>query len=247
MKLFFNKIFLYYSVSFIIYKIIKSKFKKKYISENNVDYNNNIYNKTQINYQKNNQNKVKDYYMNKENIENRENKQIINESIITLIHNKNIELNNDNNLNYDISVKANYLYKIICNIECENIDNIKLIIKENDENNEFSYSSIENTTEKISKFSFILDNNIFSENDDKIINISLFFSNTKNNLNDNEIINININNFSLKVIEKDIVKKNNSIIIFDINGMKYPIFTDVSNIIEYKVSTDNNLLFNHNS
>jgi hypothetical protein len=236
---------LYISIIFIIYKIIKSKSNKFNIVES-INHIKNIRNIKKNKYESDSdtesecesKNEV-EYKSNNENIKENIMKNIIPiQSTIISVNEKNIELINDKKLYYDISTKANYLYKIICELDCENIDNIEIIIKDSEDNN-FKYNMKENILydDEIKKYKFILDNNIFSEKDDKKIDFYLYFY--KKNENENSIIN----NITFEVIEKELLKKNSSIVIIDINNINYPLLTDISNILDYKYDNNDNDYF----
>lgn len=246
--MFFIKKILYISIIFIIYKIIKSKSKlNKFNISECINHIKNIRNIKKNNYESESDNESDNEYDNEsdnesKNKSNNENiKEIIKKNIIPIqstivsVNEKNIDLSNDKSLHYDISIKSNYLYKIICEIECHNIDNIEIIIKDSEDNN-FKYNMRENILydDEIKKYKFILDNNIFSEKDDKKIDFYLYFY--KKNENENSIIN----NISFEVIEKELLKKNSSIVIIDINNINYPLLTNKSNIFDYKCDNNNN-------
>ena len=99
-----------------------------------------------------------------------------------------------------------------------NIENINLKISNNNE--EFVYNIEESS--KINKFSFVLDNNQFNNEN---ISINLFFYNNNKK--------IDINNFYIEIIEKPILKAIDPIIIFNVNNNYNPIYIDTCNILDF--------------
>lgn len=287
------KLITYYSVCYLVYKIIKNNLNKykiniKKVNDDNInnDMDNNINNnknrnnengidenKNKLNYKIDNINEKKyntDKFNNinkinssnenntdnkvintdkKENnyqivsiLNNNKNKKIkknIQENNILNIDNENIifENNIDNYLKFEFDANINCLYKIICDITFNNLlNNIKLIITNSNGNKKFiyDYEKDSNDYDKINKFGFILDNNQFIfnnlENKDKEIKnekiyIYIFFF--ENN------IKTLINNFSLIIKERELIKSNEAIVIFDINNNKYPLFPNTCNILDY--------------
>jgi hypothetical protein len=178
------------------------------------------------------------FNLSKEELKKNSKKDIIIENI--LLDNKDTDIiikqNNINNfLIYKFETNNNFLYKINCEINVNNIENIKLVIT--DESKKFIYDYKKNIVNynTINNYQFILDNNQFTFDNKKIIYCYLFF--------DNKNEEINIKNISFNVIEKSIIKSVDSIIIFNINNKSYPLFTDTCNILDYIKYTDNSPVF----
>ena len=212
------------------------------IEYNIIDTSNNI-EEEQI--QKKSNYNLKDIYNNFFNYDN--NKKKKDKSIkYDTIDNDNIENNNlnpksysilndvKNNIKIDrvltytfISKKNNY-YRIKCKLltnNTSNINNIKLVISDNEKKFIYDYSKYNLFDDIINQYEFTLDFNNFDI--DALINIEIFFYNK-----DNE--NIIIDNAVIDIIENNILTDNNSLIIFNINGKYNPIYSNISNILDYK-------------
>jgi hypothetical protein len=129
-------------------------------------------------------------------------------------------LNNDNKyLKYTFISKKEYSYKIKFSLISKDIDNIKLIISNNKKNFTYNYDEHNIMKDKIYKYDFTLDNNIF---EDDIIDIYLLIISSSNILN--------INNIFIEIIEKSINEKK-PLLIITINKKNIPFYSETSNII----------------
>jgi hypothetical protein len=293
--MFLYKLLSYYSICFLVYKIIKSKLKNNIIkkdnefnenseeiNENNLNKNNKDIEQNKTNLSESNRDKelFSEEQNSKENI-NKHNKENINQLIIyekpynkfknnidiDLLNLSKMELKNKKNqkilvenciynesidnvfienelvnnyLLYNFKVYTNYLYKISVNIKVNNVDNIKIIITDNSESKKYIYNHLDNIENYnynikngISNFSFILDNNEFIMNlSEQMIYIYIYFYKKDN---------IIIENISCNVIQKNSIKSQDSLIIYNVNNSVYPIFLDVCNILDYnKIYSDKN-------
>jgi hypothetical protein len=129
-------------------------------------------------------------------------------------------LNTDNKyLKYSFISKKEYSYKIKFSLNSKDIDNIKLIISNNKENFTYNYDQHNLMRDKIFKYDFTLDNNIF---EDDIIDIYLLIISSSTILN--------INNIFIEIIEKSINNKK-PLLIITINKKNIPFYLETSNII----------------
>jgi len=139
-----------------------------------------------------------------------------------------------NELKWIIKTNADYLYKIKVYLKLDNenfiLNPIKYIIMSISDldGNAFIYDYIldninNDTCENINNFSFILDNNLFGNNE---ITIKLNFDNI-NNTN----ISYKIEESMIEVIEKKIVDET-PILIFDVNEKYTPIYFSDKNILD---------------
>ena len=144
----------------------------------------------------------------------------------------------NNYIIYNFNTYPNYNYKININITVNNIDNIKIIITDNinryiynhkDNINNYSYNQLDG----IKTFNLIIDNNEFTFDKEKIIYVYVYF------YNKNDII---IDNININVLQRNIIKSQESIIIYKVNNSINPIFTNVCNILNY--NTFNNYSMN---
>lgn len=221
-----SKFVIYNFAIFIIYKLlnkyksnIKSKNSKPNKSEpiksnlNLKDIYKNYHIKKKINYDELDPNILK--------IIN-ENKKIdtVTNNIILKENKENILLKNDNKyLKYTFISKKEYSYKIKFNLISKDIDNIKLIISNNNKNFTYNYDEHNIMKDKIYKYDFTLDNNIF---EDDIIDIYLLIISSSTILN--------INNIFIEIIEKSINEKK-PLLIITINKKNIPFYSETSNII----------------
>jgi hypothetical protein len=210
--------------------------------ENNqliVYHNENILNKNK------NEIDIKLLNLSKDELKNKINNQkILIESCIYNINTDNILIENNSSNNYIIynfNVLPKYNYKVLIDIVVNNIDNIKIIIS--DEKNKYIYNHTDNIENYsydilngIKTFNFILDNNEFTFDKSKIIYIHIYFYNKSN---------IIIDNIKCNVLQRNIIKSHDSLIIYKVNNSIYPIFTNVCNILNYneKQYDDNTFLF----
>jgi hypothetical protein len=229
--------------------INKKLFPKILVKENNnkkieIEENNQLIIYNNLSLDKNNID-INLLNLSKNELKNKKYKKIFVENCIYNKSIENILIDKDSLNNYIIfnfNVYPEYIYKISVNIKVNNIDNIKIIIK--DENDEYTYNHLDNLEyynyidyDGINKFDFILDNNEFIINcedniQNKLIYIYIYF------YNKNEII---IENITYNVFQKNIIKSQESLIIYNVNNSIYPIFTNVCNILDY--IEDENLLF----
>ena len=152
-----------------------------------------------------------------------------------VIFNENLNdivLDNSNNfIKFDFDSKKNYSYKIKYKLFSENIiKNIKLIIAGKDKRFVYDFREYNIIDGSIKEYGFILDNNIFGDD-----NIHIYIILPDINI-------ININNTFIEIIEKKI-NSDNSIIIFDVNSKYYPLYCDEINILEFIEYTDKNNVF----
>jgi hypothetical protein len=231
--MFISKIIIYYSIIYLIYYIIKKNIKNEInneIFENNRKEVSNKISKKNIKIKINKITKSDiDYEL--FNLSKKELKKSYIENIILDKKEDNISVNNY--IVYNFNTKINYLYKINCKFNVNNINNInniKLIITNKEK--EFTYEIKNN----INDFGFILDNNKFSFEKEELIYIYLYFDNN---------IDILINNFSLRILEKEYIKHKDPIIIFNINKKYEPLYLNKYNILDYTKNKDidNNSIF----
>lgn len=221
-----SKFVIYNFAIFIIYKLL-NKYKS------NIKSNNSKPNKSEpIKSNLNLQDIYKNYHIKKKinydeldpNILKiiNENKKIdtVTNNIILKENKENILLKNDNKyLKYTFISKKEYSYKIKFNLISKDIDNIKLIISNNNKNFTYNYDEHNIMKDKIYKYDFTLDNNIF---EDDIINIYLLIISSSTILN--------INNIFIEIIEKSINEKK-PLLIITINKKNIPFYSETSNII----------------
>ena len=139
-----------------------------------------------------------------------------------------IVLDESNNfLIYNFESLKDKFYKIKCNIAINNIKNIKLVITDNKK--KFIYNYLEEDI--IYNYSFILNHCYFNE--DSPIYIYIFFYDDY----------IKINNISMEIIENNIDKISDAIIIFNINDKYIPLFMNGSNILDYEEYDNSSLFF----
>jgi hypothetical protein len=215
----------------------------------NNDFNDNDEEDTEDRRKKSNYN-LKDIYDNFFNYENYKKDKDINIKYDTIdcddIKNKDLNLKsysilNDvkNNIKIDrfltytfISKKNNYYkikYKLLTN-NISNISNIKLVINDNEKKFIYDYSKYNLFDDIINQYGFTLDFNNF--NIDALINIEIYFYNKNNE-------NIIIDNAVIDIVENNILTDNNSLIIFNINGKYNPIYSNISNILDYEDPLEN--------
>jgi hypothetical protein len=183
------------------------------------------------------------FNLSKIELKNKKNQKILVENCIYNESIDNVFIENEeinNYLLYNFNVYQNYLYKISVNIKVNNVDNIKIIITDNSESKKYIYNHLDNIEnynynieDGISNFSFILDNNEFIMNlSEQMIYIYIYFYKKDN---------IIIENISCNVIQKNSIKSQDSLIIYNVNNLVYPIFLDVCNILDYnKIHSDKN-------
>lgn len=225
MKLY--KIFIYYYIIQLIYRISLSK-KKNNINdifivkkdENTHKYDNSYLKK---NYQH--------FLLKKENLNLEKNiRKEKYEKVILNENDHNIVLEN-NMLQYHFKSSKNFLYKINFKSNIDDkyrIKNVKLNIS--DSNKYFEYEFPNNN---IQNYGFILDNNNFYDNNNIIIKI-IYYS---------VDYNIELKELFIEVIEKNMNNNDSSIIIFNINENHYPIYSNKNNIIEYLENNNMELFF----
>jgi hypothetical protein len=266
--MFLPKIIIYYTILYFTLKIIKEKFiKKKNIKlqdffcdelmseegNENKDNTENEYHLIPYKHKKKSTITLQEVYDNffnkkKTKIENdidlnlfnsvKMNKENLKKDNIIFNENKEIIIleEPDNFLIYNFKSLQNNSYKIKCKLFINNCKNIKLIISDSKKRFIYDYNkeNIINDTfnEKINEFGFIVDNNF---NVDE--NISLYFLFEKDE--DDTMV---IDSLFIEIIEKSF-KKEDSLIIFDINNKYIPFYTDVENILDFSGYVDNSNLF----
>ena len=288
--MFLYKLLSYYSISFLIYKIIKSKIENKNNIKNtldnkineNINCDNNINDintkkiykdydinniNTKENYQKehNNINNELILYhkqniinkndididllnLSKKELKNKNNKNILIEKIILNQNTNNIVIENNSSNNYliyEFNVCSNHKYKIMGNILVNSINNIKIIIKDNLKS--YIYNHIDNIDKYkyehnkvgINTFEFIIDNCEFTFNNEKTIYIYIYFYNNED---------ITIKDININIIQRNIIKSQDAIIIYKVNDNIYPLFVNVCNILDYiDNENENNNIKNENN
>jgi uncharacterized protein YjbI with pentapeptide repeats len=160
---------------------------------------------------------------------------ILKEDNIILKEDNDVLILTNNTLIYNFHIKCNFLYKIIFKSSTSNksnINNTKLIISCPKKKFEYDFRKNHIINESIENYDFTLDNN-FEEDCD--IEIKIIYYSSYNN--------IELNNISIEVIEKDINNDNLSAVIFNINNIYYPIYSDESNILDYKEKCNKGLFF----
>ena len=269
--MFLSKIIIYYTILYFTLKIIKEKFiKKKNIKlqdffcdelmseeeyenkDNTENEHNNIENEYQLIPYKHKKKstitlqEVYDNFFNKKKtkVENdidinlfniaKMNKETTKKDSIIFNENKEyIILEEPNNfLTYNFNSLKNNSYKIKCKLFIKNCKNIKLIISDSKKRFIYDYNKENIINEKINEFGFIVDNN-FNIDD----NISIYFLFEKD-----ENSKLVIDSLFIEIIEKSL-KKEDSLIIFDINNKYIPFYTDVENILDFSGYVDNSDVF----
>jgi len=238
MKLY--KIFIYYYIIQLIYKISLSK-------KNNINNINNINDIFMIKHKEDNIHKYDKIYL-KQNYKNfllkKENlkieKNIVKEKYekVILSENHHSILLENNMLQYNFQSYKDFVYKINfkSNIKSNindkhNVKNIKLNIS--DANKYFEYEFPNNN---IQNYEFILDNNNF--NDDTIITIKIMYYSECNSES-----NIELKELFIEITEKEMNNDDLSIIIFNMNKNYYPIYSNKKNIIDYSENNNMDLFF----
>jgi hypothetical protein len=269
--MFLSKIIIYYTILYFTLKIIREKFiKKKNIKlqnffcdeliseEDDEKKDNNGKNNTENEYQlipyKHKKKstitlqEVYDNFFNKKktkvdndidlNLFNiaKMNKETIKKDSIIFNENKEcIILEEPNNfLIYNFNSLKNNSYKIKCKLFINNCKNIKLIISDTKKRFIYDYNKENIINDKINEFGFIVDNN-FNIDD----NISIYFLFDRNDDSDSKLV---IDSLFIEIIEKSF-KKEDSLIIFDINNKYIPFYTDVENILDFSGYVDNSNVF----
>jgi hypothetical protein len=164
------------------------------------------------------------------------NKEIIKKDSIIFNENKEyIILEEPNNfLTYNFNSLKNNSYKIKCKLFIKNCKNIKLIISDSKKRFIYDYNKENIINDKINEFGFIVDNN-FNIDD----NISIYFLFDINDDSDSKLV---IDSLFIEIIEKSF-KKEDSLIIFDVNNKYIPFYTDVENILDFSGYVDNSDVF----
>jgi hypothetical protein len=267
--MFLSKIIIYYTILYFTLKIIKEKFIKKkniklqdffcdeLISEediSNEDQNkdNNTENEYQlIPYKHKKKSKItlqevydNFFYNKKTKVENDIDLNLLNSVKIdkdlikkdNIIFNENKEyiiLEEPNNfLVYNFNSLQNNSYKIKCKLFIKNCSNIKLVISDSKKRFIYDYTKENIINDRIKEYGFILDNNF---NVDE--NISLYFL-----LEKDEDVEMVVESIFIEIIEKSL-KKEDSLIIFDVNNKYIPFYTDVENILDFSGYIDNSTIF----
>ena len=169
--------------------------------------------------------------MNNDNLNNNMKNEI--QSSNNLITKTNIELYDTNNFIHEIFyIEKDKIYKILCKIECVNVKNIKLILS--NEKKRFVYEN--NIIEHIEKYTFILDNNIFSDSEN--IHLYLFFEPIVND-------NMKITNFYLDISDNNLKNNtfSNPIVIFNINDKYEQLYSNTKNILDFTDYNDESDIF----
>lgn len=261
---FFSKIVIYYIILYFSFKIIKEKILKKknikiedffcdksIFKEEECEHNCNENKYQLIPYKHKKQSKITlqevydNFFKNKKtNIEDnidlnilnviKINKEVIKkDSIIFNEIQENLILEEPNNfLIYNFNSTKNNSYKIKCKLFINNCKNIKLVISDSKKRFIYDYNKENIINEKINEFGFILDNNFDIDE-----NISIYFLFDKD-----EATKLVIESIFIEIIEKAF-KKEDSLIIFDINNKYIPFYTDVENILDYIEYVDSNNVF----
>lgn len=164
------------------------------------------------------------------------NKEIIKKDNIIFNENKEsiILEEPDNFLIYNFNSLKNNSYKIKCKLFINNCKNIKLIISDSKKRFIYDYNKENIINDTLNEFGFILDNNF---NIDE--NISLYFLFDRNDDSDSKLV---IDSLFIEIIEKSF-KKEDSLIIFDVNNKYIPFYTDVENILDFSGYVDNSDVF----
>ena len=164
------------------------------------------------------------------------NKEIIKKDNIIFNENKEsiILEEPDNFLIYNFKSLQNNSYKIKCKLFINNCKNIKLIISDSKKRFIYDYNKENIINDTLNEFGFILDNNF---NIDE--NISLYFLFDRNDDSDSKLV---IDSLFIEIIEKSF-KKEDSLIIFDVNNKYIPFYTDVENILDFSGYVDNSDVF----
>ncbi len=139
----------------------------------------------------------------------------------------------DNFLVYNFNSSESNSYKIKCKLFINNCKNIKLVISDSKKRFVYDYNKENIINKRINEFGFILDNNF---NNNEYISIYLLFD------KDNDDVKLVIDSFFIETTEKPF-KKEDSLIIFDINKKYIPFYTDVENILDYSEYIDNSNVF----
>lgn len=265
--MFLSKIIIYYTILYFTLKIIREKFIKKkniklqdffcdeLISEernenkDNKDNNENDYQLIPYKHKKKSTITLQEVYDNffnkkKTQVENDIDLNLFNSLKIDkdLIKKENIIFNEnkeyiileepDNFLIYNFNSVQNNSYKIKCKLFIKNCKNIKLIISDSKKRFIYDYTKENIINDKINEFGFIVDNN-FNIDD----NISIYFLFEKDE--DSKLV---IESLFIEIIEKSF-KKEDSLIIFDVNNKHIPFYTDVENILDFSGYVDNSDVF----
>lgn len=255
--MFISKNIIYYIILYFSYKIIKAKFLKENCFCNKIiieESNNNIKNEyALIPYKHKKKSKITlqevydNFFKNKKtkleanidltlinSIKKTVNENIKKDNIILNDSKENINLDvPDNFLIYNFNSNKNYSYKIKCKLFINNCSNIRLIISDSKKRFIYDYNKENNNNDYITEYGFILDN-FFDF--DEIISIYLLFDKKES---DSTII---INSLFLEIIEKSL-KKEDSLIIFDVNNKYIPFYTNVENILDYIEYVDDSNIF----
>ena len=209
--------------SLVVYK------HKKISSYDLKDVYNNFFNNMKYDkiYENNNLNNK----MNNDNLNNNMKNEI--QSSNNLIIKTNIELYDTNNFIHEtFYIEKDKIYKILCKIDCVNVKNIKLILS--NETKRFVYEN--NIIKHIEKYTFILDNNIFSDSEN--IHLYLFFEPIVND-------NIKITNFYLDISDNNLKNYtfSNPIVIFNINDKYEQLYSNTKNILDFTDYNDESDIF----
>lgn len=267
--MFLSKIIIYYTILYFTFKIIREKLKKKkniklqdffcdeLISEEDIeneDQNKDTENKYQLIPYKHKKKstitlqEVYDNFFNKKKtkVENDIDLNLFN---IVKINKENIKKDNiifnenkesiileepDNFLIYNFKSLGHNSYKIKCKLFINNCSNIKLIISDSKKRFIYDYTKENIINDTLNEYGFILDNN-FNIDD----NISIYFLFEKNKDSDSKLL---IDSLFIEIIEKSF-KKEDSLIIFDVNNKYIPFYTDVENILDFSGYVDNSNVF----
>ena len=253
--MFISKFIIYYIILYFTYKIIKAKILKEKIKLENcfcnkiiIEESNNKNEYALIPYKHKKKSKITlqevydNFFKNKKTkVENNIDLTLINnikktkkDNIILNDSKENINLYTpDNFLIYNFNSNKNYSYKIKCKLFINNCSNIRLIISDSKKRFIYDYNKENNNNDYITEYGFILDN-FFDF--DEIISIYLLFDKKES---DSAII---INSLFLEIIEKSL-KKEDSLIIFDVNNKYIPFYTNVENILDYIEYVDDSNVF----
>ena len=193
----------------------RSNYNLKDIYNNFFNYENNKKNKDET---------IKDDTIDYDNIENNN----LNPKSYSILNDVKNNIKIDRFLTYTFISKKNNYYRIKCKLltnNLSNINNIKLVMYENEKKFIYDYSKYSLFDTTINQYGFTLDFNNFDI--DALINIEIFFYNKNNE-------NIIIDNAVIDIIENNSLVDNNSLIIFNINGKYNPIYSNISNILDYE-------------